>query len=116
MTLDDIRLETFGVDGSCVFRGRVRVCRRREWGCRVAQGVLIVCRVRSLIAKEEANKKGKDGAEGVGDAGGGGGGGGGGGASGTAADGEEEQEFTAEELEEKGMPKAEIRKVLRQQR
>ena len=75
--------------------------------------VIMVYGVRSLIAKEEANKKGKDGGEGVGDAGGGGGGGG---ASGAAADGEEEQELTAEELEEKGMPKAEIRKVLRQQR
>ena len=73
--------------------------------------------VHSLIAREEANKTGKEGGDGGGDAAGGGvGGGGGGDGGGAAADGEEDQEFTAEELEEKGMPKAEIRKVMRMQR
>ena len=77
--------------------------------------------VHALIAKEEASKKGKDG-EGGGEAGGGTGGGVGGhgasaaGAAGAFGEGEEEQELTAEELEEKGVPKGEIRKILRQQR
>jgi len=77
--------------------------------------------VHALIKKEEASKKGKDG-EGGGEAGGGTGGDGGGGgaaaggAAGAGGAGEEEEELTAEELEEKGVPKGEIRKILRQQR
>ena len=71
--------------------------------------------VHRLIDKEEANKKSKDGDGRGGQTGGEGGQGGAGGASG-GLEGEADDELTAEELEEKGVPKGEIRKILRQQR